>query len=314
MHTHDHFALHGATIALFVILARCVIMPSAAVSAETISPALLSEVIANRAGQIATIDSDSSAMALFTTTVGPSLGLRDAAGTLGAKGLPAKLAKELGVAELSLSVHRLMAALAAWQLADVVSRAGEDVSSPATASPALPPAARQEWMKTSSHVPALADLFRVLTEQPPSEKAQPAPSTERTELLLAANRVALEAHQRATAAWWELHEWKGRIRQARGQARLCGTWQWHIHDHQNHREQKTVMLFPPAGQAPANVPLPAETVVLGDIVYLRWEQEGRIQEDSLLFIKDGTRIEGSFVNNAGGWGSITGKRTAGCQP
>jgi hypothetical protein len=74
------------------------------------------------------------------------------------------------------------------------------------------------------------------------------------------------------------------------------------------------MLFPPAGQATAKTPLPAEAVILGDSVYLRWEQEGRIQEDSLLFIKEGTRIEGSFVNNAGGWGSITGKRTASCQP
>ncbi len=154
----------------------------------------------------------------------------------------------------------------------------------------------------------------MLAEQQPFDPVQPVPQTQRTELLLAANRVAFMAQQRATAAWWELHEWKERIRQARGQARLCGTWQWVVHNHQNHREQKTVMFFPPAGQTPANSPLPAETVVLGDSIYLRWEQEGRIQEDSLLFIKDGTRIEGSFVNNTGGWGSLTGKRTASCQP
>lgn len=314
MRTHDHIALGAATIILFLILITCIVMPSTAVSAEKISPALLSEVATNQASQLAAIDSDAGAMALFTTTVGPSLGLRDAAGTLGAKGLPAKLAKELGIAELSLSVHQLMAALAAWQLADVANHAGEGVPSPTATSPALPPAARQDWLKAGSHVSALADFFRLLTELQSSDPAQPGPQTQRTELLLAAHRVALEAHQRATAAWWDLHEWKERVRQARGQARLCGTWQWHIHNHQNHREQKTVMLFPPAWQAPANVPLPAETVVLGDSVYLRWEQGGHIQEDSLLFIKDGTRIEGSFVNNAGGWGSITGKRTAGCQP
>lgn len=314
MHTHDYITLCSTRVVLFVMIAMCTVAPSEAVSAEKISPALLSEVVTRQAGQLATIDSDSTAMALFTTTVGPSLGLRDAAGTLGAKGLPAKLAKELGVAELSLSVHQLMAALAAWQLADGVSRAGGGVSSPTPASPALPPAARQEWLKAGSQVSALADFFRVLTEQQPADPAQPAPPLQRAELLLAANRAAFEAHQRATAAWWDVHEWKERIRQARGQARLCGTWQWHIHNHQNHREQKTVMLFPPAGLAPANTPLPAETVVLGDSVYLRWEQEGRIQEDSLLLIKDGTRIEGSFVNNTGGWGSITGKRTAECQP
>ena len=310
----DHISLPGAKAALFVILVACVVMPPPAISAEKISPSLLSEVVASQAGRLAAIDSDAGAMTLFTTTVGPSLGLRDAAGTLGAKGLPAKLAKELGVAELSQSVHQLMAALAAWQLADVASHAGEGASSPTTTSPVPPPAARQDWLKANSHVSALADYFRVLTEQPPSDPAQSAPQAQRAELLLAAHRVAFEAHQRATAAWWDLHEWKERIRQARGQARLCGTWQWHIHNHQNHREQKTVMLFPPPGQAPANIPLPAETVVLGDNVYLRWEQDGHIQEDSLLFINDGTRIEGSFVNNAGGWGSITGKRTSSCQP
>jgi hypothetical protein len=253
-------------------------------------------------------------MALFTTTVGPSLGLRDAAGTLGTKGLPAKLAKELGLAELSQSVYQLMAALAAWQLADLAGYTGEGTVSPASAITTLPSAARQDWMKAGSRVAALADLFLVLNEPRPADPAQPAPQAQRTEVLLAAQRVAFEAHQRATAAWWELYKWKDRVRQARGQARLCGTWQWHIHNHQNHQEQKTVMLFPPAGQATAKTPLPAEAVILGDSVYLRWEQEGRIQEDSLLFIKEGTRIEGSFVNNAGGWGSITGKRTASCQP
>jgi hypothetical protein len=73
------------------------------------------------------------------------------------------------------------------------------------------------------------------------------------------------------------------------------------------------MLFLPQGTEKPGVPTPAETVVLGDAVYLRWEMDGRVQEDSLLFSKEGTRLEGSFVNNAGGWGSITGKRTAGCQ-
>ena len=57
---------------------------------------------------------------------------------------------------------------------------------------------------------------------------------------------------------------------------------------------------------------PAEIVVLGDVVYLRWEAEGRVQEDSLLLSKEGQRLEGTFVNNAGGWGAITGKRTAAC--
>ena len=314
MHGHDHIALCGATVTLFIRTASCVVMPAAAAPAEKISPALLSEVVAHQAAQLATIDSNAAAMTAFTTTVGPSLGLKDAASTLDAKGLPAKLMKELGVVELSQSVHQLMAALAAWQLADSIRHADENTPSAATASISLSRVARHDWMTTNSHLSSLVEFFRLLPELPPADPAQPASQTQQTDLLLAAHRVAFEAQQRATSAWWDLHEWKGRIRQARGQARLCGTWQWVIHDHREHREQKTLMLFPPAGQAPTNFPLPAETVILGDSIYLRWEQDGHIQEDSLLFIKDGTRVEGSFANSTGGWGSITGKRMAGCQP
>jgi hypothetical protein len=310
MRTLDHIALPIATVALVLILAPAIGIASTPLPTETISPAHLAEVVAHHASQLASIDSDASAMALFTTTVGPSLGLRDAAGTLGAKGLPAKVAKELGVAELAQSVHQLMAALAAWQSADAVINGSEPVPSPPTSQAII---ARQGWLQATSQLSTLADFFRLLRELPSPHPAE-APQMQRTELLLAAYRVAFEAHQLAAAAWWELHEWKERIRRARGRARLCGTWQWIIHNHQTHREQKTVMLFPPAGQAPANFPLPAETVVLGDSIYLRWEQDGHIQEDSLLFIKDGTMIEGSFVNNTGGWGSITGKRTSSCQP
>ncbi|MBI3357312.1 MAG: hypothetical protein HY038_11190 [Nitrospirae bacterium] len=314
MHIHDPIALRAAIVAFIVMAASIVVMPSASAHAQEVSPALLSEVVAHQAGQLARIDSDADAMVLFTTSVGLSLGLKDVAGALGANGLPAKLAKELGITELTQSVHQLMAALAAWQLADLINHAGENTPSSTTAPVVPPPAAQQDWMTAGSHLSTLADFFRLLAEQRPSDPAQPVTQAQRAELLLAAHRVAFEAHQRATVSWWELHEWKDRVRQARGQARLCGTWQWVIHNHQNHREQKTVVLFPPAGQVPANSPLPAETVVLGDSIYLRWEQEGRVQEDSLLFVKDGTRIEGSFVNNTGGWGSITGKRTAGCQP
>ena len=55
-------------------------------------------------------------------------------------------------------------------------------------------------------------------------------------------------------------------------------------------------------------------VVLGDVVYLRWERDGKVQEDSLLFSKEGQRLEGTFVNSQGGWGSVSGKRTASCTP
>jgi hypothetical protein len=119
------------------------------------------------------------------------------------------------------------------------------------------------------------------------------------------------AAQHAYRNWLSIYEWKDSVRLRRGLARLCGSWQWTIHNHQNHGEQKLTVSFP----SPSAVPEqggPAEIVVLGDLVYLRWEAGGRVQEDSLLFSKEGQRLEGTFVNNMGGWGSVTGKRTTGC--
>lgn len=314
MPARDPVALRRATTILGTVLAVCTLAASPASAAESTSPALLPDLVASHSGRLATIDSNPAALALFISTIGPSLGLRDAAKALGIKGLPERSVKELGLAELSQTVHQLMAALSAWQLADSIGQTSENTAAPTTESTAVPSTARQDWLKEGSGVGSLADLFQALQEQQADGPAQPVSHLQHTQLLLAANRVVFEASQRATTAWWELHRWKDRVRQTWGQSRLCGTWQWVIHNHQNHREQKTVLLFPPAGQVPANFPLPVETVVLGDSIYLRWEQEGRIQEDSLLFLKDGTRIEGSFENNTGGWGSITGKRTAACQP
>lgn len=318
MPVRDHIPCSRNGVIACVVIAACVVAPRAAEAAETVSPSLLSEVVAGQGRQLATIDSNPSAMALFTTTVGPSLGLREAARTLGARGLPDKSAKDLGLAELSRTVHQLMAALSVWQLADAMGRTGGTSALDTTEAPAPPPAARQDWMRENSHVAALAELFRAWQVHQPDDSAQTVSPSQHTELLLTANRVAFEASQRAMVAWWEVYGWKNRVRQAWGQSRLCGTWQWIIHNHQNHQERKTVLLFPPPGHIPANSLLPVETVILGDSIYLRWEQEGLIQEDSLLFIKEGGReggrIEGSFENNTGGWGSITAKRTAPCQP
>lgn len=98
-------------------------------------------------------------------------------------------------------------------------------------------------------------------------------------------------------------------------ARLCGTWQWTIHNHKNHQEQKTVIvLLPPGTPAPPDMPQPAKMVVMGDAVYLRWEFPQGYQEDSLLLGKEDRRLEGTFKNTAGDWGAITGKRIAPCAP
>lgn len=301
--THRH-----VTIGFLLIVMLSMFAPSIAVAEGTVTPMQLADVVSQRAGQLAPIDSDEEALTLFMTTIGPALGLKDAAGALGAKRLPSKMVKELGLAELTLSVHELMAALATWQLADSIRHDAEP--SPAALSLS---AARQEWLRIHNRTASLSDLLRLAGEDQTLRTSQATPPRN-TALLLAAERTVFDSSQLATAAWWEIYGWKDRVRQARGRARLCGTWQWIIHNHQMHGEQKTTIIFPPAGHTSANAATPAETIILGDAIYLRWEQNGQIQEDSLLFIKDNTKIEGSFMNNTGGWGPITAKRTAPCQP
>jgi hypothetical protein len=125
-------------------------------------------------------------------------------------------------------------------------------------------------------------------------------------------RAEAAAEQYARTEWINLKTWPDKIRETKGLTRLCGTWQWTIHNHQHHQDQKIAMVFPPPDAGAFAGPRPVKTVVLGDAIYLRWEFQGVIQEDSLLFTGEGQRVEGSFVNSSGAWGSIMGKRTAAC--
>jgi hypothetical protein len=290
-------------------MAISILLSSPPVRAEDVSPMLLSQMISQKGSQLAAIESDESAQALFTATLGPALGLNDAAKAVGAKRLSNKLVKELRLAELSQSISELMAAMAVWQLADSIAHE-ETLSTTSTSLHAT----RHDWVTSRSKVAALSDLFRLVQTDPRTGPSHATAPPKNTELLLAANRAALEASQKATAAWWDIYGWKERIRQAKGRARLCGTWQWIIHNHQIHGEQKSTIMFPPLGQVSANAAAPTEIIILGDAIYLRWEHNGQLQEDSLLFIKDDAKIEGSFMNNMGGWGPISAKRTAPCQP
>jgi hypothetical protein len=135
------------------------------------------------------------------------------------------------------------------------------------------------------------------------------------QLAALAIRAETEAEQNARDEWMRLRTWRDKLNETKGLARLCGTWHWTVHNHQNHQEHKMVMVFPPPDTPDTNQPTgprPARIVVLGDTIFLRWEFQMGYQEDSLLFIKDGQRLEGSFINSAGAWGSITGKRTSSC--
>lgn len=262
-------------------------------------PAELLSVTQTQVDALETVSDNPAALNLFTTKIGPALGLYDIASTLAAKGIPVKMAKELGVSELTAATHRLIASMAVWHMADRTARKLLEQNG----LPQPLAATQREWIQTAIQLPAWSSFSDMKTD-----------GADLKTLAVTAQQLAQEAHQQALTEWWTLKTWKDRIRTTRGRTRLCGTWQWIVHNHQNHQEQKVSMLFPPLGQEKTVPYFPTEMVVLGDGIYLRWETEGRVQEDSLLFIKDGTRIEGSFINNTGGWGSITGKRTSDCRP
>jgi hypothetical protein len=262
--------------------------------------------------RLAGLESDQAALAMFVGTIGPAAALTDSAATLGAKGLPTRLANELLVPEITKSAQRLVAALATLQLADRVTHLVAESESQ-TQVPMTVPRSQVEWLTANGPFPSLNETVQQISMRTGEKTAPSEPAGSMTALALSAGRLAQEAGQRAMEEWWRLKTWKDRVRTARGQSRLCGTWQWVIHNHQrHHQEQKLSLLFPPPGKEDARIPGLAEIVVLGDTVYLRWEVDGRTQEDSLLFSKEGNRLEGTFVNSQGGWGSISGKRTASC--
>ena len=132
------------------------------------------------------------------------------------------------------------------------------------------------------------------------------------QLTALAIRAEAEAEQRARDEWLSLRSWQDRLREMKGLARLCGTWQWTVHNHKNHQEHKMVLSFLPPDVPSPDGPRPTKIVVLGDAVYLRWEFQGGYQENSLLFTGGSQRLEGTFTNSAGAWGSITGKRAGAC--
>ncbi len=134
----------------------------------------------------------------------------------------------------------------------------------------------------------------------------------RAHLIARSLTARAEAEREAQAFATLLQRWPERKREVLGLARLCGTWQWSIHNHRHHQETKTTMTFPaPDGPPPPGL-RPSKIVVMGDAVYLRWDFQGGFQEESLLFGGEGARLEGTFINSTGAWGAITGKRIAAC--
>ena len=276
-------------------------------------------VIRAHSKQLAKMESDKDASNLFVSAIGPALQMGDVARTLGANPLPAKLANELLVPDLTAAVHRMMGSLAAWHLASTVRQAVKDQQLATVTDRLFGSPQARAWVDQQGQASwhdSLNQLSDVVASPEWAKGNQgESASTLLVTVLERATRLELDAMQASYQEWDRIRNWKDRVRGLRGQARLCGTWQWIIHNHQqHHQEQKLSLLFPPAGNTQATQPGLVETIVLGENVYLRWEIDGRVQEDSLQFSKEGQRLEGTFVNSQGGWGSISGKRTAGCTP
>ena len=276
-------------------------------------------VIRAHSEQLAKMESDKGASNLFVSAIGPALQLGDVARTLGANPLPAKVANELLVPDLTAAVLRLMGDLAAWNLASTVRQAVRDQQFTAMTERLFGFPQARAWLDQQGKAPwqdSLNELSDVVAS-PEWAKANQGESgsTLLVTVLERAIRLEVDAMQASYQEWDRIRNWKDRVRELRGQVRLCGTWRWMVHNHQqNHQEQKLLLRFPPAGNPQATLPGLVETIVLGENVYLRWEIDGRVQEDSLQFSNEGQRLEGTFVNSQGGWGSISGKRTAACTP
>ena len=73
------------------------------------------------------------------------------------------------------------------------------------------------------------------------------------------------------------------------------------------------MIYPPPSQYDRMDPKPTKIQVQGNTVYIRWEfPRGIIQEESLLLSEEDQLLSGTFVNNLGPNGSITGRRVKPC--
>ena len=258
--------------------------------ADTPAPPDLAPLIERYAQPLTAVTSDAEALALFSSRLAPSLGLS------------ASLAPEQ-----QQTASQLVAELAAWRLAAAIRKAA-DADDYAT----LPPlfqsiAAQRNWLLGNDRFPALRRVLAFSDTLPAGDPALMA------HLAGLAFRAEAEAERNARLLWDQLQSWNEQLKAKKAAARLCGTWQWTVHNHKNHQELKTVIvLSPPGAPVAPNAPQPSKMVVLGDAVYLRWDFQGGYQEDSLLFVKEGRHLEGTFMTTTGDWGAITGKRVAPC--
>ena len=122
-----------------------------------------------------------------------------------------------------------------------------------------------------------------------------------------------QAYDVAWESWHRMKQWLQQKQNTSARMRLCGTWKWIIHNHQNHGDHKTTMTFAPPGLATPPQVQPTTVRIHGDAVYLKWTFPQGIQEDSLLLSNHDNRLEGTFTNSMGPHGSISGNRLSPCK-
>ena len=132
-------------------------------------------------------------------------------------------------------------------------------------------------------------------------------------VLTLAIEVEKQVYEKAWETWHRLGQLQQRKQINHAKMRLCGTWKWIIHNHQNHGDYKTTMTFPPPGPTTPSQAQPTTILMYGDAVYLKWTFPQGFQEDSLLFSNQDLRLEGTFMSSLGPHGSISGQRISPCQ-
>ncbi|HZS11046.1 MAG TPA: hypothetical protein VFA38_02270 [Nitrospirales bacterium] len=278
-----------------MLLVRAIIAALVVFAGTPISGAAsdLAAIVNSQSALLERLASDEDARRAFETLRG-TLGLPSAPATRGAS--------------TDSDGAMLVAELSAWQLASAIGAAAD--TDPSTVAALLQQRqANIAWLVGDGRRTTLASLLdaaRALGD--PATDARVA----RLALALAATRAELQAERHARQELTRLQDADEARRAQRGQARLCGTWQWTIHNHRNHQDHKATMIFPPPENNVAGGVRLTSSIVRGDTVFLRWDFQGGFQEESLLFTGEGNRLEGTFTNSTGAWGSITGKRVNGC--
>lgn len=136
----------------------------------------------------------------------------------------------------------------------------------------------------------------------------------RMTLLTKTSELEATAYRTAWKAWQKIQQWQQLEQTNFDSTRLCGTWRWVVHNHQNHGDRKMTVTFSPPDQSSPSQIAPTTIAIQGDTVYLKWTFPQGTQEDSLLLSNNDTHLEGTFKNSLGPHGSISGKRLSACQP